>query len=635
MVYDKLVNLIQQYLTFFEKTMLQIKRSKSSIKGKLTKKIIENTLVIELSWEACNQVGGIYTVLRSKVPTMVNKFGGNYCLVGPYIPQAVTTEFEEIKEVSDPFSKAVAKMREMGFEAYYGKWLVTGRPKIVLLNPLSVFNRLGEIKYGLWERHHIETPDDHLINQVVAFGFLNSIFLQTLGARKHKDQSIVAHFHEWMAGTHIPELRKLQTPLCITFTTHATLLGRYLAMNDPEFYNHLPFFDWLQEAKNFNIESQVKIERAAAHGAHVFTSVSEVTAVECQYLLGREPDIVTPNGINIERFHVLHEFQNLHQKYKDKIHQFVMAHFFGSYTFDLDNTLYFFTSGRFEFRNKGFGLTLEALARLNFMMQKEHINKTVVMFFITKQPYHSINPSVLQSKGVMEELRQTCQSIERQVGSRLFFAAASIPDNKLPQLNDFVDDYWRLRFRRTLQSWKSKRLPPIVTHNLINDADDPILMFLRSANMVNNAHDKVKIVYHPEFIVPTNPLWGMEYEQFTRGCNLGVFPSYYEPWGYTPLESIARGVPAVTSNLSGFGDFVMHNIPNPEEKGIIVIDKVKNTFHQSAQQLAEEMLRFVKQNRRERVEMRNKSESASVLFDWEKLTKYYDKAYLLALQRGA
>jgi len=614
--------------------MMNLKRNRSTIKGRLTKKIIENTLLTEIAWEACNQVGGIYTVLRSKVPTMVNKFGPNYCLLGPYVQASVSTEFEEIKDIEGPFSRAASKMREMGFDVHYGKWLVTGRPKIVLFNPRSVFDRLGEIKYQLWEHHHINTPDDDLVDQVIAFGFLTKVFLEVLAGKKTKNQNIIAHFHEWMAATPIPELRKLDLPISITFTTHATLLGRYLAMNDPEFYNHLPFFDWLQEAQNFNIESQVKIERAAAHGAHVFTTVSEVTAVECQYLLGREPDIVTPNGINIERFHVLHEFQNLHQKYKDKIHQFVMAHFFNNYTFDLDETLYFFTSGRFEFRNKGFGLTLEALARLNYMMQKEHINKTVVMFFITKQPYHSINPEVLQNRAVMEELRQTCQSIEQQMGSRLFYDAASISDNKLPELGQYVDDYWRLRFRRTLQSWKSERLPPVVTHNLVNDTDDPILMFLRSSNLVNNPSDKVKIVYHPDFIVPTNPLWGIEYDQFTRGCNLGVFPSYYEPWGYTPLESIARGVPAVTSNLSGFGDFVVNNIPNPEDKGIIVVDKVKNTFHDSAQQLANEMLKFVKQNRRERVEMRNKSESASVNFDWDSLTKYYDKAYLESINRG-
>jgi glycogen(starch) synthase len=613
--------------------MLQIKRSKPAIKGRLTKKVIENTLITEISWEACNQVGGIYTVLRSKVPTMIEKLGDKYCLIGPYFQNAVVSELEEIKEIEGPFAKAAAKMREMGYECVFGKWLVTGRPQIILLNPFSIYNKLADIKFQLWEHHHIETPDDPLINQVVAFGFLAMVFLEALTGKKTKDTKVIAHFHEWMAASHVPDLRRKNVPLSIVFTTHATMLGRYLAMNDPEFYNHLPFFDWAKESKNFNIQPQVQIERAAAHGAHVLTTVSEVTAVECRYLLGREPDIVTPNGINIERFHVLHEFQNLHQTYKEKINQFVMAHFFRSYTFDLDRTLYFYTSGRFEFRNKGFGLTLEALARLNYMMQKEHINKTVVMFFITKQPYHSINPDVLQSKAMMEQLRQTCQSIERQVGSRLFTAAAGIPDNKLPQLNNFVDDYWRLRFRRTLQTWKTGQLPPVVTHNLHNDADDPILMFLRSSNMVNKPDDKVKIVYHPDFIVPTNPLWGIEYDQFTRGCNLGIFPSYYEPWGYTPLESIARGVPAVTSNLSGFGDFVIHNVSNPDEKGIFVIDKVKNTFHQSSQQLANMMLRFVKQNRRERVEMRNRAESASVSFDWDILTKYYDKAYLLALER--
>ncbi len=614
--------------------MLHEKTNRPEIKGRFTNKIVESTLLTEIAWEACNQVGGIYTVLRSKVPTMVEKFGGNYCLLGPYVNANVSTEFEEIKEIEGPFSKAAAKMREMGYEVHYGKWLVTGRPKIVLVNPYSVFDKLADIKYLLWEHHNIEVPEDDLINQVIAFGFLTKIFIDLASGNKTKNQNFIAHFHEWMAAIPIPELRKDNLPISIVFTTHATILGRYLAMNDPDFYNHLPFFDWLQESKNFNIEPQVRIERAAAHGSHVFTTVSEVTAVECKYLLGREPDIVTPNGINIERFHISHEFQNQHQKYKDRIHQFVMAHFFNSYTFDLDKTLYFFTSGRFEFRNKGFGLTLEALARLNHMMKESGIDKTVVMFFITKQPYHSINPEVLENRAVMEELRQTCQSIEKQVGSQLFYKASSISDNKLPQLNDFVDDYWRLRFRRTLQSWKSDKLPPVVTHNLVNDTDDPILMFLRSANLVNSPDDKVKIVYHPDFIVPANPLWGIEYDQFTRGCNLGVFPSYYEPWGYTPLESIARGVPAVTSNLSGFGDFVLQNVHNPREKGIVVIDKVKKTFHESAQQLAEEMLFFVKQNIRERVDLRNKAEGASVSFDWNLLVKYYYKAYLLSVQRG-
>jgi glycogen(starch) synthase len=276
---------------------------------------------------------------------------------------------------------------------------------------------------------------------------------------------------------------------------------------------------------------------------------------------------------------------------------------------------------------------LEALARLNHMMQKENIKKTVVMFFITKQPYHSINPEVLESKALMEELRNTVEAIHKQVGERLFMEAASIPDNKLPQLGEYVDDYWRLRFRRTLQSWKSNRLPVVVTHNLVNDTDDPILVFLRTANLLNNVYDRVKIVYHPDFITPTNPLWGIEYDQFVRGCHLGIFPSYYEPWGYTPLESIARGVPAVTSNLSGFGDYVHKTINQPSEKGIFLIDKIYKTFDESAQQLANLMFEFVKLDRRERIEMRNKAEAVSVNFDWKILNKYYEKAYSIALER--
>lgn len=610
-------------------------KKKHLVKGRLTKKIAETTLLTEVSWEACNQVGGIYTVLRSKVTSIIERMGNNYCLVGPYIENNVATEFEEAdKSVNDVFAKTIQKMREMGYDVHYGKWLVTGRPNIVLLNPFCVYDKLGEIKYNYWEHHHIELPDgDDLLDQVLAFGYLTKIFYDILASKKLKSMKIISHFHEWMAGIPIPEMRRDQLPVSIVFTTHATLLGRYLAMNDPEFYNHLPFFDWQTEAKNFNIAAQVQMERAAAHGAHIFTTVSEVTAKECESLLGRFPDFITPNGINIERFVALHEFQNLHKKYKSRIDEFSMAHFFHSYTFDLDNTLYFFTSGRFEFRNKGFGLTLEALARLNHMMQKENIKKTVIMFFITKQPYHSINPEVLESKALMEEMRNTVEAIHRQVGERLFMEAASIPDNKLPQLSDFVDDYWRLRFRRTLQSWKSNRLPVVVTHNLVNDTDDPILVFLRTANLLNNVYDRVKIVYHPDFITPTNPLWGIEYDQFVRGCHLGIFPSYYEPWGYTPLESIARGVPAVTSNLSGFGDYVHNTISQPSEKGIFLIDKIFKTFDESAQQLANLMFEFVKLDRRERIEMRNKAEAVSVNFDWKILNKYYEKAYTVALER--
>jgi glycogen synthase len=609
------------------------RREQSTSRKRILKKNISNSLLVEVAWEVCNQVGGIYTVIRSKAPTQEVKWGDNYCVVGPNIHPHIATEFEETKDYSDPFGQAVKKMREEGFDVKYGKWQVSGRPNTVILNPYSVFDRLGPIKYEIWEHHDISLPpDDHLMNQVIAFGYLVRIFFTHLARGGITRKKIIGHFHEWMAGIPIPELRFHNVPVSIVFTTHATLLGRYLAMNDPQFYSHLPFFDWAKEAKYFNIEASVRIERAAAHGAHVFSTVSEVTAEECKYLIGRVPEVILPNGINIHRFTALHEFQNLHKEFKEKIHQFVIAHFFPSYSFDLDKTIFFFTSGRYEYRNKGFDLTIEALARLNWKLQRSGDDITIIMFFITKAPYHTINPNVLESKGKLEELRQTIEAIKEEIAEKLFYHAPVNPDSRLPNLNDFVDDYWKLRYRRTLQSFRISDLPPIVTHNLVNDADDPILGFLRTANLINNQHDKVKIVYHPDFITATNPLWGMEYDQFVRGCHLGIFPSLYEPWGYTPLECLARAVPTVTSNLSGFGDYVLNNIHNINRKAIFVVNNRTQNFDQAANQLANQLLHFTRLTRRERIDWRYKAENVSVQFDWDNLINYYDEAYYLAYE---
>lgn len=594
---------------------------------------MKNPLLVEVAWEVCNQVGGIYTVLRSKVPAANEKWNENYCLIGPYIHKNVTAEFEPTNDYSGPFGQAVLKMRENGLEVYYGTWMVTGTPKVVLFNPFSVYHSLDKIKYLLWEHHSISSSGgDPLLDQVVAFGYMVKNFFWEL-AHLDPKQQVIAHFHEWMAGTPIPEMRRERLDnVKIVFTTHATILGRYLAMNNAVFYEHLPFTDWKKEAQHFNIEAQVNIERAATHGAHVFTTVSDVTARECEQLLGRKPDMILPNGLNIERYEALHEFQNLHKIYKDKIAQFIMGHFFQSYSWDLDNTLYFFTSGRFEYTNKGFDITLEALARLNWRMKEANLQTKVVMFFITKQPYHSINPKALETRAVMEEIKDTCEAIQNQIGKRLFLSAAASHDNKLPDLNTFMDDHWRLRLRRILQTWHTNELPLIVTHNLVHDATDPILGFLRNANLINHKHDPVKIVYHPDFISTSNPLFGLDYGQFIRGCHLGVFPSYYEPWGYTPLEAIASGVPTLTSDLAGFGDYVIKNVENPQEKGIYVVNRRDQSFHEAAEQMANQLFHFVNLNRKQRIDQRNRTERASSSFDWFNLFSYYTNAYEVALK---
>ncbi|MEO1052930.1 MAG: glycosyltransferase [Bacteroidota bacterium] len=610
-------------------------KKSSSAKSSKTQKI-EDVLLVETAWEVCNQVGGIYTVIRSKIAAMIDKWGDNYCLLGPYIDEDIMAEFDPITDLSDPYGQAVEKMRNMGITVLYGRWLVTGRPRVVLFELDAVYNRLENVKQHLWVDFGIEAQkDNELLDQVIALSDLVKVFFRILSKEVVKEsQPIVAHFHEWMACLPILDIKHEELPIKTVFTTHATQLGRYLAMNDPQFYSMLSKYDWKIIARKFYIKPMVQIEREGAAKADVFTTVSEVTGLECKHLLGKQPDVVTPNGLNIERFAAFHEVQNLHQQFKEEIHEFVMGHFFPSYSFDLNNTLYFFTSGRYEYRNKGYDLTLEALEKLNEMMKKAKLDTTVVMFFITKRPTWSINPEVLESRAVLEEIRQTCEVIQNQVGDQLFYAAAAAQDDhRLPDLSQYVDDYWKLRYRRTLQSWKSDDWPKIITHNLVNDVDDDILEYLRSAKLVNSPDDRVKIVYHPDFINSTNPLFGIDYGDFVRGCHLGIFPSYYEPWGYTPLESVARGVPTITSDLSGFGDYVEKSFSEHEDKGVYVLQRNRKRHDVIVNNLAQSLFDFVQLTRRYRMIQRNRAEDFSEHFDWRNLRQYYVKAYEMALAK--
>jgi glycogen(starch) synthase len=592
-----------------------------------------DALLLEVAWEVCNQVGGIYTVIRSKVPAMMETWSGRYCMIGPYVNKQIQAELEPLEDAADVFGLAAESLRKKGYDVIYAEWLVSGKPRVVLLNPNAIEEKaMSVIKYLLWKNHQIRTPDNNkLIDQVIGFAYLTKLFIDELVKIAGRDNPIIAHFHEWMAGLPIVDIKREKMPVKTVFTTHATQLGRHLAINSPFFYAHLPFFRWEDEARKFGVETEAAIEYGCAQNCDVMTTVSDVTARECKHLLRRNPDVILPNGLNIQRFEALHEFQNLHSLYKEQIHEFVMGHFFNSYSFNLDKTMYFFTSGRYEYKNKGFDLTLEALVHLNHQLKQEKSDLTVVMFFITKRDFTNIRPEVLQSRAMMEEIRQTCETIQKQVGKRLFFESTMRSDHRLPELNSFVDEYWKMRYRRTIQSWKCNRMPLPITHKLVNEEQDDILQFIARRDLQNRVEDKVKIVYHPDFITSTNPLFGMDYSQFVRGCHLGIFPSYYEPWGYTPLECMASGVPAVTSDLSGFGDYLLRNMPDHEKGGMFVVERGKRTFDWSAKQLAAFLYKFLKQDRRSRIMQRNNVENYSSAFDWENLIQNYEEAYKMLM----
>ncbi len=595
-------------------------------------------MLFEVAWEVCNQVGGIYQVLKSKVPHMMERWGDRYCVVGPYVASSANLEFEETRPAGW-MGRALQQLRDSGLIVHHGRWLVPGRPRALLIEHGLSAAQLNDVKYYLFADHAIETPSgDHLVDSVVSFSdglrrLFEAICDQKVGAaRWHAPRTIVAHFHEWMAGLAIAAIRRKRLPVATVFTTHATLLGRYMASNEDDFYDRLPSVDQAASAQFYNIRSQHGIERACAHGAHVFTTVSSVTAEECRYLLGRQPEVLLPNGLTISAYNAGHDQQRLHGDCKEMIHRFTMGHFFPSYSFDLDKTLYFFTSGRFEPRNKGFDVCLEAMARLNAELKAARLGKSVVFFIISRRATRSLNPLAMEKRGVLNELDDVCSHIVEAVGKKLFSRAAA--GGRL-KLDDLVDEYWLLRYRRAQQALKQQCLPMAVTHILEDDRHDPVLNQIRHLGLINREDDPVKVVYHPDFISPTNRLWGMEYDQFVRGCHMGLFPSGYEPWGYTPLECLAVGVPAVTSDLAGFGRYALEHYADTAEWGLRILRRRGRNFNDIAADLAWQLLEFCRMDRRERIALRNSVDKRSWDFDWSRLGVAYHRAHDLALERAS
>jgi glycogen(starch) synthase len=589
-------------------------------------------LLFEIGWEVCWQLGGIYTVLRSKVPAMLERWGDRYFMIGPYNPQTAALEFEEMP--TEGFIRgALDRLRNQGIGCHYGRWLVPGRPRVILLDYRGRFRDLDADKYLMWKDHGIATvAGDGEVNEVIALGFTLTEFFIALVHELGGKTPVIAHFHEWMAGVAVPRIAHLRLPISTIFTTHATLLGRFLAGDNPDFYRQLPTINPEEQAARRDIFPRFAIERAAAHASTVFTTVSQVTSFEAEKLLGRQPDLILPNGLNLQRFSAIHEFQNLHHKYKETIHEFVMGHFFPSYSFDLDRTLYLFISGRYEYRNKGMDLFIEALHRLNGRLRDVEDRPTIVAFIVTKAATRNVNVGVLQSHSMFNELHKTCEQIEQQMGRRLFRGAAN---GRISAPDDLLDEDDRVRLKQAIHAWRTGRQPPIVTHDLIYDADDAILQHLRHRGLFNAPDDPVKIVFHPQFITATSPLISLDYEQFVRGCHLGIFPSYYEPWGYTPMECIAMGVPTVTTDLSGFGAYAQKHVEDHQSQGIFVLNRRTRSFEESINDLVEYLLQFASLNRRQRIELRNRSERLSELFDWPVLIGYYNEAHDLALERGA
>jgi len=593
-----------------------------------------NQWCFEIAWEVANKVGGIYTVIRSKTGVSVNELGDQYILLGPYKEFHARQEVEEEDfSPAHPLGQTVASQREKGFRIVTGRWLVEGNPQVILFDVGSAAVKMNEWKHELFELGGIGCPqEDSEVNDVVLFGFMAASFLADfrIRAESYSDETprICAQFHEWMAGIGLVMTRLWKVDVATIFTTHATQLGRHLCAGDTDFYNNLEKFNCDMEAGKRGIYHRYCIERAGAHLAHIFTTVSEITSVEATHLVKRKPDLITPNGLNVKRD--LHEFQNLHASCKEKINEFVRGHFHGHLDFNLDRTLYLFTAGRYEFTNKGADIFIESLARLNHMLKASGSDVTVVAFMIFPTKTNSFNVESLRGHAITKGLKDTIDVIEKDVGKRLYEKCLRgfVPD---PSELLTRDDLTKLK--RCIYAAQDSCPPPITTHNVVNDQQDPVLSCIRRCQLFNQRTDRVKVVFHPEFLSSTNPLFGLDYNDFVRGCHMGVFPSYYEPWGYTPAECTIMGIPSITTNLSGFGCFMEEHVQDPPSYGIYVVDRRHVGVEESCQQLAQFMFDYTKLNRRQRIIQRNRTERLSDLLDWKNLGVYYRQARVQALKK--
>lgn len=593
-----------------------------------------NRWCFETAWEVANKVGGIYTVIRSKTGVSVNELGDQYVLLGPYKEFHARQEVEEEEfSYTHPLGQAVLSLREKGYRVVCGRWLVEGNPQVILFDVGSAAYKLNEFKQEMYDTAGIGSPEgDNEVNDVILFGFMVAQFLADFRERAESYSDapprISAHFHEWMAGVGLIMSRMWKLDLATIFTTHATQLGRHLCAGDTDFYNNLQNFNCDDEAGKRGIYHRYCIERAGAHLAHLFTTVSEITGVEATHLVGRKPDLITPNGLNVKRD--LHEFQNLHAKCKEKINEFVRGHFHGHFDFNLDKTLYLFTAGRYEFTNKGADIFIESLARLNHQLKAAGSEVTVVAFLIFPTKTNSFNVESLRGHAITKGLKDTIDSIQKDIGGRLYEKCLR---GCVPEPGDLLtrDDLTKLK--RCIFAAQSTPPPPITTHNVVNELQDPVLNCIRRCQLFNSRSDRVKVVFHPEFLSSTNPLFGLDYNDFVRGCHLGVFPSYYEPWGYTPAECTIMGIPSITTNLSGFGCFMEEQVTDPPSYGIYIVDRREKSVEESVQQLAGFMFDYTKLNRRQRIIQRNRTERLSDLLDWKNLGVYYRQARVMALQK--
>ncbi len=540
----------------------------------MTDKHIKPDYLFEVSWEVCNKVGGIYTVLSSKYKSMANDLLDRYIFIGPDVWKE-TIDNPDFIEDKSLYRSWQASTEKEGLRIRTGRWNIPGKPVAVLVDFTPFFAEKDKIFAEFWETFKLDSLSggwDYV--EPALFGYaagrvIESFYNFYLSA----NDKIIGHFHEWMTGAGILYLKDQTPQIGTVFTTHATSLGRSIAGNNIPLYNDLERFNPVEMAKQLGVTSKYSLEYNAAKEADCFTTVSEITANECKYLLSREVDVVTPNGFT-DAFHPEKEaFETQRKIARDKIISVTEALLNQRIE---EDALMVLTSGRYEFWNKGLDIYIDALGKLN---ANKKINKQIVA--LVAVPSSHAGPR---------------KDIQKLTGKA---------DFKHPVSNEYV------------------------THVLYDRIHDPVLNGIKENKLNNSVEDKVKIIFVPVYLNGIDGIFNLDYYQLLNGFDLTIFPSYYEPWGYTPLESIAFRIPTITTTLAGFGLWVKSNC-EVHHHAVVTAVRTDDNYDSVVDAIAEELNYFAGASQDQLNNAGAEAYEISTHLHWNKLSEKYREAYTLA-----
>ena len=533
--------------------------------------------LFETSWEVCNMVGGIYTVLSTKSNVMRQLLDDHYITVGPDVVKESheTLYFVEDNEL---FPEWRERALSQGLKCRIGRWKIESSPIAILVDYTPLYQSKNEILGHLWEQYELDSIRgqwDYI--EPVLFGYAAGQVIESFcNFYLQQTSNIVAQFHEWMTGSGVLYLKEHCPQIATVFTTHATYLGRAISGNGLPLYDNLKTYLPSVMAMQFNVVSQQSMEQKAAKNADAFTTVSDITAQECEQFLYRKPDVVTKNGID----HTFRQDEAAFDKKRKATREQILkiAGTLCGETLD-PNCLMVINSGRYEFKNKGIDLFIEALRRLN---EDKNLPRTVVA--VIAVPSNIAGPS----KDLQHRLDGT---------------------NAIMGHTDFP-----------------------ATHHVFEYENDAILNTLRNSGLQNDANDKVKVMFVPAYLNGSDGIFNITYSEFLSAFDFSVFPSYYEPWGYTPLESVALGIPTLTSDVSGFGKFVQQECKDNE--AVTVVPRQQGDNNKVIDEIVSALRRFLNLTDKGMAEI---SEAALQVADkllWKDLIVLYQKAWDVALEKS-